>query len=73
MPFASKKQKKFLEAITHNPEFAKKVDVKPASVKNFVAEAEKMPQPKIEQVDAIKPTKPKKYGKLMAKLGIMNA
>lgn len=69
MPFSSKKQKRFLEAVTHNPEFAKKVDVEPASVKDFVKDAEKAPQPKIE---AVKPKK-KKFSLLLNKLGTGNA
>lgn len=56
MPFKSKKQRAFLEAVVHDPEFAKKSGVKPESVEGFVKDAEKAPQPKV------------KYAKLKEKL-----
>jgi hypothetical protein len=36
MPAKTKKQKKFMQAVANNPEFAKKVGVKPAVGKEFV-------------------------------------
>lgn len=64
MPFKSDKQRKFMEAITHNADFARKAHVNPESIKNFVADAEKAPQP---------PKKPKKFSLLLNKLSSGNA
>ncbi len=63
MPFKSDKQRKYLEMIAHNPASAVKPAKDVASIKNFVADAEKAPQPK----------KPKKFNLLMNKLGSGNA
>jgi hypothetical protein len=62
MPFKSDRQRKFMEAITHNADFARQAHVSPEAIKPFVADAEKAPQPKIEKV------KVPKFGKLLAKM-----
>lgn len=61
MPFKSKKQRKYLEMIAHNPESARKPAEDVESIKKFVAESEKMLQPTIEKV------KPK-FSKIMSKM-----
>ena len=42
MPAKSPKQKRFMQAVAHNPEFAKKVGVKPSVGKEFAKEDKKM-------------------------------
>lgn len=44
MPFKSDKQKRFMEAVAHNPSFAQKVGVKPSVGKEF-DKADKLNKP----------------------------
>lgn len=54
MPFKSEKQRRFLEMIAHNPKSAHKKVEDVESIKKFVAESEKMPQPKKERFSKLK-------------------
>jgi hypothetical protein len=72
MPFASDKQRKFLEMLSRNPKRAKesgKSEKDIESIKRFTKEAEQLPQPKLEKVPQDGDFgKKKKFSKIMGKI-----